>query len=134
MDSKTDSIQVWSTMVNHPLCYYDPHYDAHMCAWSGVIMTRTFAMLIVSANWMNMFPNDSQKSAAEREFHRLVALGALNWPDDAPTYYHVMNKLTHSLNNNPQSGFNQAKERLGAKKAMAWFLPQAEKTLDRAAF
>ena len=134
MDSKTDSIEVWSTMVNHPLCYYDPHYDAHMCAWAGIIIPRTVAMMLVSTKWLSLYPNDSQKSAVEREFQRLLAAGALKWSEGTPTYHNIMSILNYKLYTNEETGFKHAKERVSAKQAMAWFLPGCEKTLERTAF
>ena len=133
MDSNIESAVVWSTMVNYPLCYYDSHYDAHMCAWNGVVMTRSLAMLIVTGQWMNLFPNTSQKDAVEAEYRRLIKLGALksDMISENDTYIEITRSLKYKLHNGSKKFFNDLLDKYSSKEAMSWFLPQAEKTFDR---
>jgi hypothetical protein len=90
-------------------------------------------MLIVTGQWMNLFPNTSQKDAVEAEYRRLVKLGALKSDtiSDNDTYIEITRILKYKLHNGSKKFFNDLLDKYSSKEAMSWFLPQAEKTFDR---
>lgn len=131
--SNSESAQVWSTMVPHPLCYYDEHYDAHMVAWNGVVMTRSYAMLLVSSIWMHMYPANSQKEAVLSEFVRLLGCGAFEYTGSTGSHYDVMSHLKWKLINNDKNSnyITNMRVKYSAKEAFSWFMPERERTLVR---
>lgn len=66
----------WSHIAPTPVFVYDPEYDAYLCFWNGVAMTRTYALIIYSWHWLNIMPSYSQREVAMDEFSRLYRAGA----------------------------------------------------------
>lgn len=135
MHSKsTEAAVVWSTLVNHPLCYYDEHYDLHMVAWNGIITTRSFAMTIVATTWMSMYPANSQKNAMMEEIRRAVACGALPYGGRAiefESYYDVMSYFKYKLSSGEKSFMADLRDKYTAKEAFGWFRPENERTFTK---
>ena len=66
----------WSYLSPKPIFVHHKKYDAHLVFWNGIVITKTYATMIIASKWMNIFFGNSQKEAAWDEYNRLYRLGA----------------------------------------------------------
>jgi hypothetical protein len=64
----------WSRISDTPVFLYDEWYDARLCFWSGVSMTRTIAQMIIAINWYNIFPGKKAIELAYDEYRKFQEL------------------------------------------------------------
>lgn len=121
----------WSLIDQKPVFLYDPEYDAHLVFWNGVAMTRSYALLIYSKVWCEIYPSPSQKSTAWREYIQVYRSGAFKtkaW-DNLILNYHpdvMINQFISFLVMNDPKFLIKLKEKYTAKEALSWFLPSRE--------
>lgn len=100
-----ESAQAWSLIDKKPVSVYSTKYDAHLVYWNGIAMTRTYALLIISTEWMKMYHTASVKEAAWKEYNRLYRLGAFGHYDwDATisrvSFHSFIGYLTNQITKN----------------------------------
>lgn len=85
----------WSRITDTPVFVYDPKYDAHLCYWRGIQMTRSYAHIIIAMNWFEMSPSAAHFTAAYDEHKRLMLCGVMNSTDysEKSTHYALMQEL-----------------------------------------
>lgn len=74
----------WTLLDDKPLFFRTSTNDAILCRWNGILMTKTYALIIQSMTWNKTFPSDSVKQAAWKEFTKLYGLGVFlgaDWDD-----------------------------------------------------
>lgn len=117
----------WSLLSDRPVIFYDEHYDAHLCYWNGVGMTKTYALLIVSSGFFNMHPNDSQKMHAWNEYERVYRAGAfhtkdwdtlLEWTAPASAMHGYLQSL---ITKNDQYFLKNLRDKYTPQQALGWF-------------
>jgi len=121
----------WSLIDPKPVFLYDPKYDAHITIWNGVAMTRTYALMIYSVFWCNIYPSPSQKKAAWDEYIRIYRSGGFktrDWDniinDIQPEQLH--NRLSAMMVIKDPMFLMRLKNKYSAKDALSWFLPSKE--------
>lgn len=120
----------WSLIDQKPVFLYDPEYDAHLVFWNGVAMTRSYALLIYSKVWCEIYPSPSQKHAAWNEYLKIYRSGGFKtktW-DVIVRYDHdvMTNRFISFLTKNDPKFLIKLKEKYTAKEALSWFLPSRE--------
>lgn len=124
----------WSYLDPRPICVYDPKFDAHLVYWNGVAMTRSYALMIYSINWMNFYPPESQKFAAWKEYNKIYRSGGFltrTWDHVVDTYDHITFQpiLANYLNKKDPKFLYNLKSKFTAQEAFNWFLPSKELTV-----
>lgn len=121
----------WSYLDPKPICIYDPKYDAHLVYWNGVGMTRSYALMIYSSVWMQLYFPDSAKKVAWEEFNKIYRSGAFStraWDHtiDSKDWSNFHNLLIKFISKKDPNFFTQLKAKYSPDQAISWFLPSKE--------
>lgn len=76
----------WSRITDTPVFLYDELYDARLCFWNGVPMTRTMAQIIIAMNWYNIFPGKKTAELAYDEYRKFQELEIISKDLKSMTY------------------------------------------------
>ena len=125
----------WSMLDSRPVFARDERFDAHICFWNGIMMTRTYALIIVGSNWNNVFPTMSVKRAAWAEFVKLYGLGVFRDKDwdgyfDSARFdqHHLF--LEKQINSENTQFLKSLKTKYSSKEALSWFMNSRELVLS----
>jgi len=124
----------WSMLDPRPVFAYNNRFDTHLCFWNGVIMTRTYALILVGLTWSNIPPTMSVKTAAWNEFIKLYGLGVFgdkDWSgyiDNARLDQHHTFLVSQINSGNPQF-LSSLKTKYSAQQAFMWFMNSRELVL-----
>lgn len=121
----------WSYLDPKPICLYDPKYDAHLAYWNGIAMTRTYALMIYSTTWLQIYPTDTQRQAAFDEYNRIYRMGGFGtraWDTQIGnrSYHGFYNYLASLICKKDSKFLTNLKEQYHAKQALGWFMPGKE--------
>ena len=146
--SNHERVQVWSTLVDYPVFYYDEQHDLHLCAWLGVIIPRSAAIMILAALRMQLYVNNTQKQCVVDDFIRMTACGISTHKIDSNllSIYnigHEIRDLFRDSNDNTLFGtpnilggslsmpFRNLMEKYSTKTVIEWLSPNNEKFLGK---
>lgn len=125
----------WSLLDPKPVLVYNKQYGANICCWNGIMMTRTYALIVVANQWNNIMPIASVSYAAWQEFTRLYSLGVFA-PADWDNYMSTAQFNRHHLYlekqltaNNPEF-LMSLKKQYTAPQAIGWFLNSRQLTIE----
>lgn len=123
MDSHLES--AWSLITDTPVFLHDTAYDIHYCYWHGVQLTRSYAILIISDEFLKIYPSKFATIHAYNEYHELckreLVLNKLKKHYDYRTWYL---KLKEDINN--KVSFNILINAYTPQHAMRWLLQEYE--------
>lgn len=125
----------WSYLDPKPLCVYDPKHDAHLVFWNGIVMTRSYALMIYGTAWCSIYYPESQKIAAWKEYQRIYRSGGFDhrsWDGllERKSYHDFTNSLINFMVMKDKTFFIKLKEKYTAKEALSWFMPSKERNLN----
>lgn len=128
---KMRSEAAWSYISPIPIQIYDKKFDAHLVFWNGVAMTRTYALLIYSQLWLNIYPTLSLKKAAYEEYDKIYRAGGFHTRDWDSLLgmifdYNLQTHLIRFLNNKDSKFLTKLTEQYSSKDALNWFVPSKE--------
>lgn len=125
----------WSLLDPRPLVIYDSTWDAHLCFWNGVGMTRSSALLIYSQMWLNSYAALSARTAAYDEYKRLYLAGAFHTTDWDKTLYltpaMLHSRLISLICKKDQNFFENLSSKWTAPQALQWFSNSRVKSSTR---
>lgn len=130
MRKSIEAALVWSTLCPTPLCFYDAHYDAHLCAWNGTLLPQKAALAIVCNTWCNMYQSNSVKESIIDDWQRLSQCGYFKDPGYMPNYHSVLSNFKWHISNGDFTFLEKMKSRYDTRTALGWFDVTNEKTLD----
>lgn len=121
----------WSFISPVPFNLYVPECDGHLTYWNGIAMTRTYALMIYGLVWMSIYPTESQKKEAWKEYIRIYkSNGFLTQAWDniliSTSYQTFHNHLIRYINSKDQDFFVKLKNKYTPNEALLWFLPSKE--------
>lgn len=116
----------WSLLDPKPLMVYNKKFDAHICCWNGVLMTRTYALIVVAYQWNNIMPSQAISHAAWKEFVKLYSLGVfgdVDWDHYIEqTQYNTHHTYLIRQLNADNANFVNLKKQYTAPQALSWFM------------
>ena len=126
----------WSLLDPRPVCFYDQEYDAHLVYWNGVLMTRTYAVMIYSNLWLNMYATRSMKKSAWEEYNRVYRSGGFRtreWDSIVDSFdeNNFHNQLINFINKGKKHSdlfLNRLRSQYTAQEALSWFFPGKERS------
>lgn len=119
---------MWSNLDDRPVFVFDPAYNAHLCYWSGIAMTRSFAAIIIGQEFWGILPTRSVVEAAWQEHARLCLAGAygdVKWHD--ALYNNKLNfhrYLQRCIKSRDENLFERLTRRYTPEEALLWLLSE----------
>lgn len=124
----------WSYISDRPVFVYDTHYDAHLCYWNGVAMTRAYALIIIGSAFFGIFPSASQRAAAWKDYLRVYKSGAFatrEWDDivHGNNYnfeYNFHQRLMNWITKSNSKFFVELRNKYTPQQALSWLKSSSE--------
>lgn len=125
----------WSYLSPRPMFFKNEEYDAHICFWNGIAMTRSYALIITGLVWNNIYPSQSMRTVAWDEFVKVYSLGVFEdykWDNYVSTFkpsHH--NYLMQLIGKNNPKILTDLAANYSPQTAFSWFLSDKEFILTK---
>lgn len=126
----------WSLLDPRPVMVYDLDHDADLCFWNGQVMTRTYALIIVSRVWCNLHVVETVKQTAWQQLARYYSMGVFSGYDlgeyfDEKDHTNYPAYLSGLIQSGDVNFFTKLVQQYTAKQALAWFCDPVVVTIQQ---
>lgn len=119
---------MWSKLSPTPIVSYDQHTDSYLCCWNGVVMTRTYALLITSIVWFECYSTETVKMAAYNEYLKAYKSNAFQTKEwdiilQNNNHHNMVSYLTSLIVMDDREFLKNLKIQYTPQQALNWFNP-----------